>query len=110
MKILSYAISALVVTLLCVSSAMALSLDEAKQKGLVGETSSGYLGLVDSSSNDAKALITDINGKRKAEYQRIADKNSTDLGSVEKLAGKKAIEKTPTGQYVKTSNSDWIKK
>lgn len=85
-----------------------LELQDAKVQGLVGETESGYLEAV-KSGGDVSSLVRDINDQRRAEYQRIAAKNNIAIGAVESLAGKKAIEKTPTGQYVKV-NGRWIKK
>lgn len=89
-------------------SVFALDLDEAKSQGLVGETLSGYLEVV-SGNGEAAALVADINAKRKAQYQNIATKNKISLTDVELLAGKKAIEKTPTGQFVKIGGN-WKKK
>ena len=88
--------------------AFALELGQAKQDGLVGETNSGYLAAVKSSS-DVDALVADINKQRKAHYQKIAQKNSIKLEAVEARAGLKAIEKTPAGQYVNTG-AGWQKK
>lgn len=89
--------------------ALAIDLSTAKGQGLVGETPSGYLGAVVEPSAELKELITDINTRRQAKYEEIAAKNGIGLDKVEKLAGKKAIEKTPTGQYVKFEG-DWLKK
>lgn len=89
-------------------TAFAIGLDDAKARGLVGETVDGYLGAVEASA-EVNALVADINAKRKAEYQRIAQKNGIDLSTVEALAGKKAIEKTPAGQYVQIEGA-WVRK
>ena len=87
----------------------AITLDQAKAQGLVGEQANGYLGVVKSGAG-VGALVRDINTKRKAEYQAIAKRNNTTLQAVEALAGKKAIERTPPGQYVKPPSSGWVKK
>ena len=94
--------------LLMAVPALALDLGEAKSKGLVGETSSGYLAAV-KASGDVNALVNDINTKRKAHYQKIAKKNNISLEAVEVRAGQKAIGKTPAGQYV-DSGGGWQKK
>ena len=52
-------------------SAWAISLDDAKNQGLVGEDSSGYLGLVVQNA-EAKAVVDEINAKRKAQYLKLA--------------------------------------
>ncbi len=94
--------------LLIALPAMALDLGEAKSKGLVGETNTGYLGAVKSSS-EVDALVADINAKRKAHYQKIASENGISLQAVEARAGLKAIEKTPAGEFVNTG-AGWQKK
>ena len=85
-----------------------LTLKEAKAKGLVGETITGYLAPV-KKTPEVEKLVAEINAKRRAMYKKIAQKNKTSLAAVEKLAGKKAIEKTPPGQYINLGNG-WIKK
>ncbi|WP_462159208.1 YdbL family probable chaperone protein [Pseudoalteromonas sp. GB56] len=89
-------------------NAFAITLDDAKSQGIVGETSSGYLELVKGNA-DAQQLIEDINAKRKAKYQSLAKKNGITLEQVETLAGAKAIEKTSPGQMVKI-DGQWRKK
>jgi len=94
-----------------VNSAWALTLDEAKVQGLIGEKPNGYLAPVsENSKSDVQALVKDINQKRKAHYKEIAKKNGTELGAVEVLAGKKAIEKTASGNYIQTPQGTWKKK
>ena len=89
----------------------AIDLQSAKAQGLVGEQPNGYLGSVKgSASGEIKALINEINAARKKEYQAIAKRNNTELNVVEALAGKKAIERTPAGQYVKLPSGQWAKK
>ena len=95
--------------LLAAQFAFAIGLDEAKQQGLVGEQPSGYLGVVGKPTPEVEALVKDINQKRHAAYENIAKRNNTDVSTVEKLAGKKAIEQTPAGQYVKTPEGKWLR-
>jgi uncharacterized protein len=98
----------LTLLLLTAQSGFGLSLDEAKSRGLVGETPSGYLDAVDHKP-EVILLIHEINTKRRAEYQSIAQKNGTPLQAVEQLAGKKAIERTAPGNFVKV-DGQWRKK
>lgn len=91
-------------------AAQAVELDEAKRAGLVGETLEGYLAVVDGSpSPEVAALVTEINARRRAEYERIARDNGIDLEQVEALAAKKAIEKTRPGGWVRV-NGTWRQK
>lgn len=98
----------LILILAFANTAFALSLDEAKAKGLVGEKPDGYLGAV-AASPEVDSLVSDINSKRRAKYQEIAKKNGASIQSVEVLAGEKAIENTAKGQYVQ-DNGAWRKK
>lgn len=102
--------SCLIFTLILLCGTVhALDLRSAKQQGLVGETTSGYLAPVNTSDKAVLKLVDTINSKRKEHYKGIAQKNKTPLKTVEQLAGKKAIAKTPAGQFVNTG-SGWQKK
>lgn len=107
MKLIRYAFVALV--LVMGAHAYALGLDAAKGQGLVGEQPDGYLGVV-KATPEAVELASDVNQKRRAAYQRIAQQNGITLDQVGTLAGQKAIEKSPSGQYVKTPTGQWVKK
>ncbi len=95
--------------LLAVQPVFAIDLQSAKSQGLVGETPAGYLEAVKQPSAEVKALIKDINTQRKQKFKDIAARNNTSLDAVEQLAGKKAIEKSKPGSYVKIGGS-WQKK
>ena len=102
----------LIIGLISINAACVLALDlqQVKSEGLVGEQLNGYLGTVDSSASaEVKALVKDVNAKRKSKYESIAAQNSTSLETVELLAGKKAIEKTKSGNYIQTATG-WKKK
>ncbi len=95
--------------LLIAQPAFSIDLQTAKSQGLVGELSSGYLGAVNAPSTEVKTLITEVNTKRKQAYMGIAARNKLTLKAVEELAGKKAIEKSEAGSYVKDGGI-WVKK
>jgi uncharacterized protein YdbL (DUF1318 family) len=86
--------------------ALALDLHEARAKGLLGEQWDGYVGIVASPTPELERLAADVNAKRKAHYQEIAQRNGTQLEAVAALAGKKLVEGAPSGQFVKT-NGGW---
>lgn len=96
-------------TLLLSMAAFALELDTAKSQGLVGEQTDGYLGVV-KATPAAVELAAEINQKRRDAYERIAKQNGITLDQVARLAGQKAIDKTTTGQYVKTPDGQWVEK
>lgn len=90
-------------------NAFAISLQDAKSQGLVGEQTNGYLGVVKSNS-DAASIAKKVNAKRKAHYEKIAKKNGISLNEVSKLAAEKAMKATKKGQYIQDKNGKWIKK
>lgn len=96
-------------TVLAMSLNDAMSnLSQAKATGLLGEQPNGYLGVVKAQDNAAE-IARLINDARRAEYQSLAKDNNIQLSDVETIAGKKALEKTPAGQYIQL-NGKWLKK
>ncbi|MBI3355389.1 MAG: YdbL family protein [Nitrospirae bacterium] len=87
----------------------ALTLEEAKAKGLVGEKANGYLGLVVPGSGDAHALTNEVNQKRRQAYEEIARRHGTHITAVETLAGEKAVQNTKPGHFVEGPHG-WMKK
>ncbi len=98
-----------VIALSITFSAWAISLDKAKQQGLVGEMANGYLGIV-VTSPEASNLVKKVNTKREELYLNIARRNKLTMAQVTTLAGEKAIEKTSAGHFIKNVSGNWIKK
>lgn len=88
--------------------AFALDLGQAKSGGLVGETNTGYIAAIKPSA-EVDALVADINSQRKVYYEKIANENGISLQAVEVRAGIKAIEKTPSGEYINAGTGWQIK-
>ncbi|KEY60930.1 YdbL family protein [Serratia sp. DD3] len=87
----------------------ALTLDEAKQQGRVGETLSGYIAPL---KQDAETLdlVKRINQGRSQKYQEVAENNNIAPDSVARLAGQKLVTRAPAGEYVRGINGQWLKK
>ncbi|EHW1827780.1 YdbL family protein [Salmonella enterica subsp. arizonae serovar 40:z36:-] len=94
---------------LLTSSVWALTLDEARTQGRVGETLNGYLVTL---KNDAETqkLVLDINRARRASYQQLADSNHLPVDEVAKMAGQKLVERARPGEYVQGINGKWLRK
>ncbi|QYJ84677.1 YdbL family protein [Shewanella mesophila] len=99
----------LAASLLLSLNAFAISLQDAKSQGLVGEQINGYLGVV-VSNKDATELADSVNAKRRAHYEKIAKKNGINVDDVAKLAAEKAIAAAQQGQFIQTPQGKWIKK
>ena len=92
-------------------TAHAATLDGAKAAGQIGESVDGYVHLVDKGAPAAvKALVKDVNNKRRAKYESIAKSRGASVGEVAALAGAKLVKRTPAGQDVMDSSSKWRKK
>lgn len=89
--------------------AMALTLDEARHQGRVGETFSGYIAARQQDS-ETLALVKRINNGRSAEYQRIAQDNNLTTDEVARIAGGKLVERAGAGEYVRGLNGLWMQK
>lgn len=96
---------------LIMHGAFAADLTTAKEQGWVGEQNNGYLGLVKSEAPaDVKALVTDVNGQRKAQFAQIAAKNGIAEAEAAKVFAREAAERTLPGNYIQNSAGGWVKK
>lgn len=107
---MKFVYQAIIVLSLSISSAFALTVDEAKDQGLVGETLSGYLAVVNTNNAVATELVNEINREREAKYGEIAKKNNLQTREVGRIAGQKLIERAGAGEYVRGINGQWLKK
>lgn len=108
---ISVVFMALLLNMAVTSVAMASPLTAPKADGLIGEQADGYIGFVSSNvPADVRRLVNDTNAKRKAGYQRIAQKQGANLVDVEKVGGNTAIEKTLPGNYIRGADGVWRKK
>jgi uncharacterized protein YdbL (DUF1318 family) len=111
LRILPFVLTAALLLPLAPDSAHAMTIDEAKAAGYVGERPDGQAGIVKGDAPAAvKALVEQINGERRKGYESIARKRGIPFDAVAAQAGKKLIERTPTGQYIMTAGGQWVKK
>lgn len=80
----------------------------ARASGLVGEKADGYLGYVSAPSPAIKALVEDINIKRKAAYSKEAMANSATVEEMAFRNGCRLIsERTEAGEKYQTPSGAW---
>ncbi|MBB1486667.1 YdbL family protein [Oceanospirillum sediminis] len=108
MKLVKQFASILLISLAMMQAVMADELDQAKNNGWVGERYTGYLGII-SQAQKVKPMVDSVNAQRKAHYKKLAIDNGIPLQEVEKLAGKKVINKTRSGHFIDLGNG-WVKK
>lgn len=91
------------------NSALALTLNEARTQGRVGETFNGYIAPLQPDPQTL-ALVKQINQARSESYQQLADRNNLPVDEVAKLAGQKLVQRAQPGEYVQGINGKWLRK
>lgn len=92
-------------------SAWAIDIGAAKDQGLVGEANNGYIAAVQTpASAEVRALIADVNGKRKATFEETAQKTGVTTVQVANRFYELAVEKTAKGHYYQDASGNWVKK
>ncbi|BET96801.1 YdbL family protein [Xenorhabdus taiwanensis] len=99
----------ILLSLLFSSFAMGMTLNEAKQQGLVGETFSGYLAPI-KNTQDAQSVVKRINSERQKKYAEIAAQNNMTTDQVAKITGEKLVNRAASGEYVLGINGNWVQK
>ncbi len=96
---------------LMLQTAWAIDLDSAKSQGLVGEGNNGYLAAVKTpASAEVRALIQEVNGKRRAEFERTAASTGATLEQVALRFYELAVQRTAPGNYYQDPSGRWQKK
>ena len=85
---------------------------KAKQAGHIGETTTGYVALVepDKAPGDAKDLVKAENADRKELYELIAAEEQTDVDTVAKRNALRNYQKARPGEYLQKPDGSWGKK
>lgn len=96
-------------SLLFSSMTFALTVEQAKQQGRVGETLSGYLAPVKKDA-ETLALVEQINIARSERYQEVAQRNHISIEDVARLAGQKLVNRAASGEYVRGINGQWMRR
>lgn len=91
-------------------TAWAIDLQTAKSEGLVGEANTGYLAAVVPATAEVRTLISEVNAKRRAEFEQTAAKTGATLAQVQARFYQLAVQRTAAGNYYQDSNGNWRKK
>ncbi|NKB32919.1 MAG: DUF1318 domain-containing protein [Pseudomonadales bacterium] len=111
MKKFSKIFSAITFFLLVISSSYALTLQEAKADGLVGEQRDGFVGLVVSNASpEVQVIVRDVNAQRRQRYQEIAQENGISVEQVAAVAYERAVQATQSGHYIQNASGAWVRK
>jgi uncharacterized protein YdbL (DUF1318 family) len=97
--------------MMLLQNAWAIDIRSAKAEGLVGEANTGFLAAVQTpASAEVRALIADVNKKRKAQFTNTAQKTGTTVAQVANRFYELAVQKTAPGNYYQDSGGRWKKK
>jgi uncharacterized protein len=98
---------------LVVSTATSMALQRppeyqaARTAGVIGEKPDGYLGFVVTPSADVKAMVDDLNIKRKAAYTVRAQNEGVTVQLIGQRAGCKQIKDTAIGEKYMGPDNVW---
>jgi uncharacterized protein YdbL (DUF1318 family) len=96
---------------LLLQNAWAIDIDSAKSQGLVGEANNGYLAAVETpASAEVRALIQEVNAKRRAEFENTAKSTGATVAQVAYRFYELAVQRTKPGHYYQDTNGRWNKK
>lgn len=102
---------ALLLSVLHFQPALALTLDEAKAAGLLGEKVDGYVAAVTANPDaELRELIATTNDGRRKVYQDLAKRNQITVEAVGILSAEKLQGNAPAGVYIQTPSGKWEKK
>jgi uncharacterized protein len=88
---------------------LALDLQSARDGGIVGEKTDGYIAVV-TPSPAAEALAQSVNAKRKEEYARISAQNGQPVDVVAQLASNQIIQGLKSGSLYEDASGNWKKR
>ena len=93
------------------SLALALTLDEAKAQGLVGEKVDGYVSAIAASPGaEVQALIASTNDGRLKVYADLAKRNAITVEEVGLLSAEKLRASAGRGEYIQLPSGQWQRK
>lgn len=89
--------------------AHAITLDEARDLGLIGERPDGLVAAVSPQvSTEVSALIIEINAARLESYKQLAAKDGAPMQAVQAIAGEKLLQKArQNGWYIMSASGGW---
>jgi uncharacterized protein YdbL (DUF1318 family) len=90
--------------------ALAIDLNSARIKGVVGETKQGYIEPLGQPDEEVMDLVRKVNAQRRQAYKKISNGNGQPLNVVEKLAAQKIYDKVPSGTFLQKPGGGWARK
>ena len=90
--------------------AEAQSLDQLRASGAVGERFDGYAEALGGASGQARALVSQVNAKRRGLYQQRAAEQRVSAGQVGRVFAQQIMKKAPRGTPYLSESGRWTRK
>ncbi|RUO36291.1 DUF1318 domain-containing protein [Aliidiomarina sanyensis] len=81
---------------------------EYKERGLLGETQTGYVGVVRDEEH-AVEVARLVNEVRREEFVRLAAEHNVSVMEIEAMAGQRSIHNTRSGHFIQI-DGEWVRK
>jgi len=86
-------------------------LDTLRASGAVAERFDGYVEVRDAgTAPNARAVVDDVNAKRRALYEKRAKESNVPVAEVGKLFATKLVETAPAGTYFRQPDGSYARK
>jgi uncharacterized protein YdbL (DUF1318 family) len=91
------------------ATASAITLDDARSQGFVGERADGLIGAVSGNpSTEVSTLVSQVNAARMNSYRQVADKDGAPVQAVQAIAGEKLLQMArQNGWYFMDTAGSW---
>ncbi len=90
--------------------AEAQSLDQLRASGAVGERFDGYAEALGGASGQARALVSQVNAKRRRLYEQRAAEQRVSTGQVGRVFAQQIMQRAPRGTPLLTESGRWTRK
>ena len=85
-------------------------LDAYRADGVIAERYDGYVEIRDQSApGEARALVADVNAKRRALYTKRADESNVPVAEVGKVFANKIAGAAPSGTYFRQPSGGYVR-
>ncbi len=86
-------------------------LDAFRADGVIAERYDGYVEIRASNApGDARALVADVNARRRALYTQRASESNVPVEEVGKVFANKIVETAPPGTYFRRPGGDYVRR
>jgi uncharacterized protein YdbL (DUF1318 family) len=102
--------SLVVIAGLSATPAEAQSLDQLRASGVVGERFDGYAQALGGASGQVRALVSQVNAKRRRLYQQRAAEQRVSAGQVGRVFAGQIMQRAPRGTPFLSESGRWTRK